>query len=147
MIVIRYANDTIVGFQREYEAKASPGDLRDQTCTFDLVLHGRPTSPRVRSRSSSQKSCAHACGATDRQDTNIEGVIAIVHVHEKVCFERRSPSARRRAAPVPPGDADANDLGVSRSACFKEQLDPARLVPLTGTHAANACAALLVSWV
>jgi len=47
VIVIRYANDTIVGFQLEYEAQAFLVDLKERLRLFDLALH--PTkSPLMR---------------------------------------------------------------------------------------------------
>jgi RNA-directed DNA polymerase len=39
MIVIRYADDTIVGFQHEHEAKAFLHDLHERMRAFDLALH------------------------------------------------------------------------------------------------------------
>jgi hypothetical protein len=39
MIVIRYADDTIVGFQHEHEARAFLGDLKERMCKFELALH------------------------------------------------------------------------------------------------------------
>jgi RNA-directed DNA polymerase len=39
MIVIRYADDTIVGFQHEHEAKAFLDDLKDRMRAFELALH------------------------------------------------------------------------------------------------------------
>ena len=39
MIVIRYADDTIVGFQHEQEARAFLDDLKERMCKFELALH------------------------------------------------------------------------------------------------------------
>ena len=39
MIVIRYADDTIVGFQHEHEAKAFLHDLQERLRAFELALH------------------------------------------------------------------------------------------------------------
>jgi hypothetical protein len=39
MIVIRYADDTIVGFQHEHEARAFLDDLNERMRGFDLALH------------------------------------------------------------------------------------------------------------
>ena len=39
MIVIRYADDTIVGFQHEHEARAFLDDLKERMRAFDLALH------------------------------------------------------------------------------------------------------------
>ena len=39
MIVIRYADDTIVGFQHEHEAKAFLDDLKERMRAFELALH------------------------------------------------------------------------------------------------------------
>ena len=39
MIVIRYADDTIVGFQHEHEAKAFLHDLQERMRAFELALH------------------------------------------------------------------------------------------------------------
>ncbi len=39
VIVIRYADDSIVGFQHEYEAKAFLEDLMERMRKFDLALH------------------------------------------------------------------------------------------------------------
>jgi hypothetical protein len=39
MIVIRYADDTIVGFQHEHEAKAFLHDLQERMRVFELALH------------------------------------------------------------------------------------------------------------
>jgi len=39
MIVIRYADDTIVGFQHEHEATAFLDDLKERMRTFELALH------------------------------------------------------------------------------------------------------------
>jgi hypothetical protein len=39
MIVIRYADDTIVGFQHELEAKAFLDDLKERMRAFELALH------------------------------------------------------------------------------------------------------------
>jgi RNA-directed DNA polymerase len=39
MIVIRYADDTIVGFQHEHEARAFLDDLKDRMRKFELALH------------------------------------------------------------------------------------------------------------
>ena len=39
MIVIRYADDTIVGFQHEHEAKAFLDDLQERMRAFELALH------------------------------------------------------------------------------------------------------------
>ena len=38
MIVIRYADDTIVGFQHEHEAKAFLDDLKERMRVFELAL-------------------------------------------------------------------------------------------------------------
>jgi RNA-directed DNA polymerase len=39
MIVIRYADDTIVGFQHEHEARAFLDDLKERMRAFELALH------------------------------------------------------------------------------------------------------------
>jgi RNA-directed DNA polymerase len=39
MIIIRYADDTIVGFQHEHEAKAFLDDLKERMRAFELALH------------------------------------------------------------------------------------------------------------
>ncbi|MGB6707224.1 MAG: reverse transcriptase domain-containing protein, partial [Pseudolabrys sp.] len=39
MVVIRYADDTIVGFQHEHEARAFLDDLKERMCKFELALH------------------------------------------------------------------------------------------------------------
>src|SRR6266568_4665369 len=39
MIVIRYADDTIVGFQHEHEARAFLDDLKERLRKFELALH------------------------------------------------------------------------------------------------------------
>ena len=39
MIVVRYADDTIVGFQHEHEAKAFLHDLQERMRAFELALH------------------------------------------------------------------------------------------------------------
>jgi hypothetical protein len=39
MIVVRYADDTIVGFQHEHEARAFLDDLRERMRKFELALH------------------------------------------------------------------------------------------------------------
>ena len=39
MIVVRYADDTIVGFQHEHEAKAFLHDLQERLREFELTLH------------------------------------------------------------------------------------------------------------
>jgi group II intron reverse transcriptase/maturase len=39
MIVVRYADDTIVGFQHEHEARAFLDDLEERMRAFDLALH------------------------------------------------------------------------------------------------------------
>src|SRR6478672_2017612 len=39
MIVIRYADDTIIGFQHEHEAKAFLDDLKERMRAFELALH------------------------------------------------------------------------------------------------------------
>ena len=39
VIVIRYADDTIVGFQHEHEVRAFLHDLHERMCTFELALH------------------------------------------------------------------------------------------------------------
>jgi RNA-directed DNA polymerase len=39
VIVIRYADDTIVGFQHEHEAKAFLHDLQERMREFELALH------------------------------------------------------------------------------------------------------------
>src|SRR6058998_1888276 len=39
MIVIRYADDTIVGFQHEHEAQAFLDDLKERMRKFELALH------------------------------------------------------------------------------------------------------------
>ncbi len=39
MIIIRFADDTIVGFQHEHEAKAFLGDVEERMRAFDLALH------------------------------------------------------------------------------------------------------------
>jgi group II intron reverse transcriptase/maturase len=43
VIVIRYADDTIVGFQHEYEARAFLEDLEQRLRLFDLTLHPAKT--------------------------------------------------------------------------------------------------------
>ena len=43
MIVIRYADDTIVGFQHEHEAKAFLHDLQERMRAFELALHPAKT--------------------------------------------------------------------------------------------------------
>jgi RNA-directed DNA polymerase len=39
VVVIRYADDTVVGFQHEHEARAFLDDLKDRMRAFDLTLH------------------------------------------------------------------------------------------------------------
>jgi RNA-directed DNA polymerase len=39
MVVVRYADDTIVGFQHEHEAKAFLDDLQERMRAFELALH------------------------------------------------------------------------------------------------------------
>ena len=39
MVVIRYADDTIVGFQHEHEAQTFLEDLKERLSAFDLTLH------------------------------------------------------------------------------------------------------------
>jgi hypothetical protein len=36
---IRYADDTIVGFQHKQEARAFLDDLKERMCKFELALH------------------------------------------------------------------------------------------------------------
>jgi hypothetical protein len=43
MIVIRYADDTIVGFQHEHEARAFLDDLKERMRAFELALHSDKT--------------------------------------------------------------------------------------------------------
>jgi len=43
VIVIRYADDTIVGFQHEHEARAFLDDLKERLRLFDLTLHPAKT--------------------------------------------------------------------------------------------------------
>jgi hypothetical protein len=43
VIVIRYADDTIVGFQHEHEAKAFLHDLQERMRSFELALHPAKT--------------------------------------------------------------------------------------------------------
>jgi reverse transcriptase-like protein len=42
-VVIRYADDTIVGFQHEHEAKAFLDDLKERLRAFELTLHPEKT--------------------------------------------------------------------------------------------------------
>ena len=44
VIVVRYADDTIVGFEHEHEAKAFLHDVQERMGLFDLVLHPEKTS-------------------------------------------------------------------------------------------------------
>ena len=39
MIVVRFADDTIVGFEHEHEAKAFLQDLHERLRSFELALH------------------------------------------------------------------------------------------------------------
>jgi RNA-directed DNA polymerase len=39
MIVVRYADDTIVGFQHEHEARTFLDELKERMCEFELALH------------------------------------------------------------------------------------------------------------
>ena len=39
MIVVRFADDTIVGFEHEHEAKAFLQDLHERMRSFELALH------------------------------------------------------------------------------------------------------------
>jgi hypothetical protein len=43
VIVIRYADDTIVGFHHEHEAKAFLDDLKERLREFELALHPAKT--------------------------------------------------------------------------------------------------------
>ena len=43
VIVVRYADDTIVGFQHEHEAKAFLHDLQERMRAFELTLHPAKT--------------------------------------------------------------------------------------------------------
>ena len=43
MIVVRYADDTIVGFEHEHEARAFLQDLQERMGLFDLTLHPEKT--------------------------------------------------------------------------------------------------------
>ena len=43
MIVVRYADDTIVGFQHRREAERFLGDLKDRLAQFALSLHPEKT--------------------------------------------------------------------------------------------------------
>jgi hypothetical protein len=48
MIVIRYADDTIVGFQHEHEARTFLDDLKERMRKFKLALH--PDKTRLTAR-------------------------------------------------------------------------------------------------
>lgn len=39
VVIVRYADDVVVGFEREHEAKAFLGDLKERLKTFELTLH------------------------------------------------------------------------------------------------------------
>ncbi len=43
MIVVRYADDTIVGFQNQWEAKQFLHDLKERLAKFSLELHPEKT--------------------------------------------------------------------------------------------------------
>lgn len=43
VVVIRYADDTVVGFQREHEAQAFLEELKERLRLFDLTLHPAKT--------------------------------------------------------------------------------------------------------
>src|ERR1019366_2411791 len=45
MIVIRYADDTIVGFQHEHEARTFLDELKERMRQFELALHPDKTRP------------------------------------------------------------------------------------------------------
>jgi len=47
VIVIRYADDTIVGFQHEHEARAFLEDLKERLRLFDLTLHPAKTMREI----------------------------------------------------------------------------------------------------
>jgi RNA-directed DNA polymerase len=58
MIVVRYADDTVVGFEHRSDAERFLADLRDRMAEFDLELHpektrliGRCTRTRLPRRS------------------------------------------------------------------------------------------------
>ena len=44
VVIIRYADDTIVGFQHEHEAKAFLQDLHERLREFELALHPDKTA-------------------------------------------------------------------------------------------------------
>jgi len=81
MIVIRYADDTIVGFQHEHEARAFLDDLKERMREFELALYPdktrlirlaatRPSNVRSLERGSLKPSTSSASRTSARDHAN-----------------------------------------------------------------------------
>jgi hypothetical protein len=68
--VIRYADDTIVGFQHEHEARAFLGDLKERMRKFELALHPDKTRLIRFGRYATKQSHipARCCNCATKQD-------------------------------------------------------------------------------
>ena len=74
MIVIRYADDTIVGFQHEHEAKAFLDDLKERMRAFELALHGQDPADPLRS------SCDQTAGDARRREAETFDFLGFTHI-------------------------------------------------------------------
>jgi hypothetical protein len=69
MVIVRYADDIIVGFERETEARRFLEAMRERLAAFALKLHPDKTRPRiaVRGSAAARRPSARAAGLGNRK--------------------------------------------------------------------------------
>ena len=78
VIVIRYADDTIVGFERQADAERFLGDLRERLAKFGLALHPDKTRLIEFGRYAAQRRLARGLGKPETFD-----FLGFTHICEK----------------------------------------------------------------
>ncbi len=115
VIVLRYADDSVVGFEKEATARAYLADLRERLAKFGLTLHpdktrliefGRYAAERRRKRGQGRPETFDFLGFTHCCGTNLQGKFQVVRVTAKKRLRATLTAIReklfqRRHEPVP----------------------------------------------
>ena len=116
VVVVRYADDTIVGFQHEHEAQAFLHDLQERLREFELALH--PAKTRLIRFG---RHAAEAAGAARRgqaRNVRLPWLHALLHAITQMGLVRHRAQDDQ--------EEDAGHSRRSRWSCAKECMTPSR---------------------
>lgn len=101
MIIIRYADDIVVGFQYEKDARRFQDEMRERLQEFALSLH--PEMTRLSSLAASRRPSEVKSGSANRQPSTFSA----------------SPSSAANFVGVSSSSSDEQDGTVCRQGCKK----------------------------